>query len=189
MLLCYTAAAAQSVLTHNRGLDYSPGRPKSMPLSLRGSAVCTNILSVCTSAVCAADGTSDDTTPIVDTKDCDVTLEQGLLDYFTVVVLFAILVALSFYQSKVAEKIDVSEQTAQDYSVIVQDPDKCATDPEEWRAFFSKFGHVTYVTVALDNGDLLQALASRRSIVNSLMVRTRSHAISACCTLGRMQCK
>jgi hypothetical protein len=160
-----------------------------MPLSLRGSAICTNIVSVCTTAVCAADNTTVDTTPILDTKDCELTTEQGLLDYFTIVVLFAILVALTFYQSKVAEKIDVSEQTAQDYAIIVQDPDKDATDPEKWRAFFSKFGHVTYVTVALDNGDLLQALASRRSIVNSLMVRSRLYVVvymtrcSTCCML------
>jgi hypothetical protein len=31
-----------------------------------------------------------------------------------------------------------SEQTAQDYSIIVQDPDGHETDPDAWRDFFNK---------------------------------------------------
>lgn len=37
-----------------------------------------------------------------------------------------------------------------------------ARDIEEWRDFFSKFGHVTSCTVALDNEELVAALVKRR---------------------------
>ncbi|KAG5187159.1 hypothetical protein JKP88DRAFT_288252 [Tribonema minus] len=100
------------------------------------------------------------------------TERTGLLDYFTIMMLFGALSLLGLHQEAEAERMDVSEQTAQDYSIIVQDPDKDATDPAEWREFFSKFGHVSYVTVALNNGDFIQTLANRRSIVNSLMLET-----------------
>jgi hypothetical protein len=52
----------------------------------------------------------------------------------------------------------------QDYSVLVQDPDADAKDPDEWRSFFEQFGEIASITVALDNGPLLQALARRRLI-------------------------
>ena len=66
-----------------------------------------------------------------------------MLDYFTIVMLGAALTLLTFYHTKIAEKIDTAEQTAQDYAIVVQDPDPDATNAEEWRAFFSHFGHVT----------------------------------------------
>ncbi len=63
----------------------------------------------------------------------------------------------------------MAEQTAQDYSIVVKDPNPDATDPEEWRTFFeAHFGPVTYVTVALNNGELLKALATRRGILEKI---------------------
>jgi hypothetical protein len=63
-----------------------------------------------------------------------------------------------------AERVDLSVQTAQDYSVIVQDPDADAKDPEEWRQFFSQFGDVFMVTVCLGNGPLLRLLEKKHAI-------------------------
>jgi hypothetical protein len=40
-----------------------------------------------------------------------------------------------------------------------------AKDPEEWRDFFSQFGHVTFCTVTLDNEQLMRALIQRRKLV------------------------
>ena len=69
---------------------------------------------------------------------------------------------LAKVQNKIVEEADEAEQTAQDYSILVQDPDADATNPDEWQQFFSQFGHVSYVTVAIDNGDLVHKLADRR---------------------------
>ncbi len=77
--------------------------------------------------------------------------------------------------------IDVAEQTAQDYSVVVKDPNPDATDPEEWRAFFeSHFGPVAYVTVALNNGELLKAIATRRGILEKIIFLTGGENTPEC---------
>ena len=58
-------------------------------------------------------------------------------------------------QGEAIRQLDEASQTAQDYSIMVMDPDPDATDPDEWREFFNRFGHVTYgsplhtVTVSL----------------------------------------
>lgn len=44
----------------------------------------------------------------------------------------------------------------------VSSPDPLADDPDRWRRLFAQFGHVSYVTVARGNGNLLRALAERR---------------------------
>lgn len=67
-----------------------------------------------------------------------------------------------------AEYVDLQEQTAADYSVVVDAPRGNYLDIEEWRSYFSAFGHVTYVTVGLNNGKLLQLLAEKRSALLQL---------------------
>ena len=63
-------------------------------------------------------------------------------------------------------------QTPQDYSIVVNDPDDDATNPDEWQQFFSQFGHVTYVTVAINNGGLVTALAARRLLCRKIAFET-----------------
>jgi hypothetical protein len=64
---------------------------------------------------------------------------------------------------RVVTKIDISQQTTQDYSVIINNPPHNCTDPEEYRKFFSRYGDVVFVTIALNNGDLLTTLAERKA--------------------------
>ena len=56
------------------------------------------------------------------------------------------------------------EQTAQDYSIVIENPPGDATDPQEWHDFFRQaFGaHVTACTVAVDNDLLVRSLVERR---------------------------
>jgi hypothetical protein len=75
-------------------------------------------------------------------------------------------------QKKLMEKIDVSVQTLQDYSLAVTDPDNDATDPDEWMKFFEQFGEVAAVTVHKNNGDLLHALGQRAMIVRAIDYET-----------------
>ncbi|KAG5181949.1 hypothetical protein JKP88DRAFT_349056 [Tribonema minus] len=110
---------------------------------------------VCTAAVC------------LNVKQNTAT-DVGLLDYFTIPFLFLFGVVMHMYHKKEAKSIDLGAQTAQDYSIRVEDPDKDATNPDEWREFFQQFGHVTYVTVALDNGTLLESLVKKRTIMHKL---------------------
>jgi hypothetical protein len=43
-----------------------------------------------------------------------------------------------------------------------------AKDPEEWRQFFGQFGHVTAITIAYDNEELLGKLLERRKLISQL---------------------
>jgi len=56
------------------------------------------------------------------------------------------------------------EQTAQDYSIVIENPPGDATEPQEWHDFFrDAFGaHVTACTVAVDNDLLVRSLVERR---------------------------
>ncbi len=46
------------------------------------------------------------------------------------------LIILGRIQDKEAEALDEAEQTAQDYSVIIEDPDPKKLDPKEWKVTY-----------------------------------------------------
>jgi hypothetical protein len=90
-----------------------------------------------------------------------------------IIVLFA-LFAGKLEKSSV-EKIDVSQQTTQDYSVMISNPPANVTDPENYKAFFSQFnGEIVFISVALNNGELIKKIADRKvieSILQGLMLQ------------------
>jgi hypothetical protein len=63
-------------------------------------------------------------------------------------------------------------QTAQDYAIVVDDPEEDDMDPDEWRDFFQQFGHVTFVTIAVSNGELLKMLVEKRLLENEIAMDT-----------------
>jgi hypothetical protein len=96
-------------------------------------------------------------TCLIDAKNGYLTL--GAAGLFSVVImLFGIFVDMS------EEAMDEAVQTAQDYSVVVLDPPKDATNCDEWKEFFEQFGPVAAVTVAINNKKLLTALGHERSL-------------------------
>ncbi|GMH48808.1 hypothetical protein TL16_g00380 [Triparma laevis f. inornata] len=168
-------------MQHYTSSDYPKADVAAFQLSIGGNAVCDKLLPVCmiTTACTCATKEFDITAAVAD-KELDMyslTSETGECAYraactmkwdlayydasmlgFLVVGLFL----LARLQNAIVEEADEAEQTAQDYSIIVNDPDADAVDPDEWQQFFQQFGHVTYVTVAIDNGVLVQKLADRR---------------------------
>lgn len=50
-----------------------------------------------------------------------------------VIFIAAMLLVLGWRQNKEAEELDEMEQTAQDYSIEVMDPNPECTDPDEWK--------------------------------------------------------
>jgi hypothetical protein len=70
-------------------------------------------------------------------------------------------------ESALADKIDASWSTTQDYGVTVTNPPKECNDPEEYRRYFNQFvdsagGGVCCVTIAKNNGDLCTTLALKK---------------------------
>ena len=61
--------------------------------------------------------------------------------------------------------LDDDIQSAQDYSLVVENPPLDASDPDEWYDFFSRFGMVRYVTVNRENTTLLKLLLEKRLIL------------------------
>ena len=91
-----------------------------------------------------------------------LTWAQGLNHMVVVVFLMVAILALGHYQQQRELQYDEQILTAQDFSLVVYNPPLDATDAKEWREFFEQFGVVVYVTVALDNETLVDALVKRR---------------------------
>eukprot|EP00968_Pinguiococcus_pyrenoidosus_P001106 scaffold48_cov311-Pinguiococcus_pyrenoidosus.AAC.301 len=133
---------------------YRGDASQDMPFLLRWSAACKDE-AVCLDPSCAE---------VV--QDASVCPFDDLLAWTDLAVLLALCVGMiikSWHQAKQVEQLDESEQTAQDYSIVVHDPSPDCTDPKKYEEFFrERFGPVRFVTVARRNGRLIKALALRR---------------------------
>jgi hypothetical protein len=140
-------------------IDPISGKP--VPGMLRGSAICTRNDVVCLDAECNA----------IDRANlCHMGQLQAWFDLSMTIMLLILMGLVSVAQNKTSAQLDEGIQTAQDYSIIVDDPKEGDNDPAEWRDFFGQFGHVTFVTIAKDNGPLLKAMAERRAVMREIIM-------------------
>jgi hypothetical protein len=75
---------------------------------------------------------------------------------------------------EIEDVLDEAVQTAQDYSVVVTDPEPDATDPEEWRVFFERYGRVRNVSVTKKNRGLHKLLLRKHLIMREIDPRQLS---------------
>lgn len=68
-------------------------------------------------------------------RGCELRNFFGVSDFIMMIVATITLLVLGKRQDKEAEALDESEQTAQDYSVIIQDPTPSIIDPDEYKAW------------------------------------------------------
>ena len=127
------------------------GGPKTSTLGVhyfatRGSAVCESVIGE------YVDPATNITSVTYSNDHCPYRNKMGILGMIVVsgVAVFVVIMRLSLKRTMV--KLDESQQTAQDYSVVVEDPDEDAVDPNEWYSYFSQFGEVAAITVAINNG-------------------------------------
>jgi len=59
----------------------------------------------------------------------------------------------------------VDDLRTEDYSIMVENPPKDAVNADEWRAFFSQFGQIAYVTVAKNDGELVWKTLEPRQLL------------------------
>jgi hypothetical protein len=95
----------------------------------------------------------------------DLHWKQGLNHLVVMIFVTVSIFMLGRHQEKMELQYDELALTAQDYSIQVDNPPSDATDPEEWKRFFQQFGNVAFVTVALNNEAVLEALAQRRDLL------------------------
>jgi hypothetical protein len=95
---------------------------------------------------------------------------QAWFDISMTVMLLILIAVVAVVQNHVSARLDEAMQTASDYAVLVDDPEAEDCDPDVWQQFFSQFGHVTFVTVAKNNGPLMVALANRRAVMREIIM-------------------
>ena len=165
--------------------NYSSNRQAGLSWGLKGSAVCTDQTWVpcptCTlqqwkapripwtKSRYASAVVNGEQLNFILKNNCEIGFSQGVVAF--VVLLFVVvgLWGIGEVSRRREVQFDEAIQTSTDYSIEVEDPPEDANNPDEWKAFFEQFGsHITLVTVALDNEDLLNALMARRRLVRQL---------------------
>lgn len=68
-------------------------------------------------------------------RDCPLQPWFGVSDFVLMLFTAVAVIALGRHQDREAEKLDLSEQTAQDYSVMIYDPTPDAIDPDQYKVF------------------------------------------------------
>jgi hypothetical protein len=100
--------------------------------------------------------------------DISIPIGWTLPDVIVCILLVFFAMIGKYYQEKMTEKIDLAQQTAQDYSVKVENPPKDADDALEWFDFFKEYGDVVNITICKNNGDLLLAIGQAKLIEQEL---------------------
>jgi hypothetical protein len=111
------------------------------------------------------------------TRDALKMSNQGASDIACCIVIVIFAVIARYIEKESVEAIDVSQQTAQDYSVCITNPPENALTPDEYYNFFAQFGEVVLITVAIDNGELIKKIADRKvseGILQGLMLHADS---------------
>jgi hypothetical protein len=168
--------------------EYSDGQD-SVPTLLKGSAICTETTWVpCPGCREFENATARSDLPperiayanvsggadaiwFALRNDCNgATLQQGFVNYATLWFICVGVLGLNVYLRYMEVKMDEDEQTAQDYSIVIENPPGDATDPAEWKRYFDEtFGtHVTACTVAVNNDLLVQSLMQRREVLRRI---------------------
>ena len=116
---CFLCGLFQiQAITFYSGPIYSAGQDGVVGM-LRGSAICTERHPVCTNHNCSETRMSN---------SCHMSEMQAKLDLSMSVFLFCGLGFLAMVQNRASAELDESVQTAQDYSIVVDDPGPEDTD-------------------------------------------------------------
>jgi hypothetical protein len=93
---------------------------------------------------------------------CLLTENQGWLDLTAACIFIVFVICFGFFIDQRIEEMDEAVQSAQDYSVVVDDPPIDSKECDEWKDYFSQFGVVAGVTIAIDNAKILAALGKEK---------------------------
>jgi hypothetical protein len=120
---------------------------------------------------------------------------QGTPDIVITFILLIIALCSGYLQSYFIGKVDKDNLTTSDYSVQIDNPPYTISDPDEYYRHFSAFGDVVLVTIAMNNGDLISAMAEKKvyeegmeaqqrykEIADSTMAAYKDQNQAGCCT-------
>ena len=190
-------------LQYFSSLVYSNNQASMKATLLKGSAVCTVTNWVpCPNCsqhkfpnyrLANATDAVNNTLTFALKNDCDgATLEQGMVNYGTLYLIILGVFALNLYLKRMEVAFDEDEQTAQDYSIVINNPPGDAVNPLEWKEFFfNNFegAHTTAITIAVDNDLLVKALVERRETLRKIEMMIEPGTRMDTLTLARIAAK
>ena len=103
---------------------------------------------------------------LIDSRNLSFTL--SIVDIASSVLFLICVIRLKYDQTQSVEQIDADVITAADYTVYIEDIPPDATDPDEFKNFFSQYGPVADVSIGLANGDLIRLFTKRTLSVAKL---------------------
>jgi len=166
--------------------EYSPTPSTDLPrLLLQGSAICTsqewhvcpdckskcNYTNTNANENTFVDCAYDENHVFVKRNLCNgAKLRPGMVNYGSWIFAMIVFTLFAIHQKAIETRYDEDLLTATDYSVVVSNPPKEATDPEEWKHFFEQWSSkkVTCCTIVLNNQNLISALVQRRRLRRKL---------------------
>lgn len=152
-------AAISEFHQHSYGLNYSSN--PFVPIS----AACAPVKDVTVTSGCD-NGATECIGQL--RPNCELPYMAGAADLAMSVFVLAAILASKLVENVISEDLDDAIQTAQDYSVVVNDPNADADNPDEWYRFFSRFGTVRYVTITRKNSSLTTLIAHKHYITKKL---------------------
>ena len=127
--------------------------------------------------------------------------EQGLADLLSTGFLLLAALLATCLQSRMVDQLDKDHLTPSDYSVRVDNPPRNVSNPDEYYNFFSKFGDVVLVTIAYNNGQLIESMANKKlyesqtsaqrrykDLAHQLHKRYVDQEDATCCTTNMQMC-
>ena len=219
--LYFTNLRAMTIITFVLGLinipnmlyfnsdAYSGGQP-GVFIALKGSAICTNHSWVpCPDCLDNEEYFGRHMSRVANTTNIDnfgynrtlvfakrnlcngATFQLARINFVTIVFLVLGLIALREYQKKWEVVFEEDEETAHDYSVVIQNPPEDASDANEWKEYFEKNfnARVAVVTIGIDNDLLVRTLVERREVLRSLELALEPGASLDVLTLARISSK
>lgn len=108
----------------------------------------------------------------------DLKIAENIIpDILVCVVILVTTLGANFVERRIEARVNESQQTPSDYSIVIGNPPDYVDDPDRYRDFFAYlFGEmnelakedVVAVTISKDNGEFLQLLAQRRALQQDL---------------------
>jgi len=112
-------------------------------------------------------------------RTCNLRAFFGYTDFVMMIFVSAALLIMGKIQNKEAEALDEAEQTAQDYSVVINDPNPEKVDPDYYKDWFEERfgkGSVFSVAVCLSNGQLLNLYKIKRNLEYQIVLEAIEEA-------------
>lgn len=132
---------------------------------LLGSAACEHATLI--TGITQGCDPSEDTCSAHYRENCELS-EATIISDIVMTCFLALVLYFNMGIDEIEDVLDEAVQTAQDYSVVVSDPDADATDPDEWKVFFERYGRVKNISITKKNRQLHKLLLKKHLIMRQL---------------------